>query len=243
MRGHSRRALSVCLIASLLLHALLLLLPDWKRFAETAPVPVLDVVLAAREPEVVVPAPATVPATPHSVSQRTVGKRNPEARPAETRAPGRSMEPVSLIQAAPDPVASPAFTVPAAEPAVPVRTDRGAAPAESLPPAAVVAAVPAAPAAAPVTPPAFNVAYLRNPPPRYPLAARRNGEQGTVLLKVLVSAEGLPLRVELERSSGSSYLDSAAQDAVRTWRFVPARRGARNIEDWARVPVTFRLEG
>jgi protein TonB len=29
---------------------------------------------------------------------------------------------------------------------------------------------------------------------------------------------------------------------VKGWRFVPARRGAQNIEGWVRVPVVFKLE-
>jgi protein TonB len=106
--------------------------------------------------------------------------------------------------------------------------------------------VPAAPrkAEAPaITPPSLNAAYLRNPPPRYPAASRRNGEQGTVLLKVLISREGEALKVELDKSSGWPNLDGAALDAVRGWRFVPARRGNEPIEMSYIVPVVFRLEG
>lgn len=99
-----------------------------------------------------------------------------------------------------------------------------------------------APPADPSSPPLFNAAYLRNPAPAYPATARRSGDQGTVMLKVLVSPEGAPLRVELEQSSGSRSLDVVAQDAVKGWRFVPARRGAQNVEGWVRVPVVFKLE-
>ncbi|MBI2509585.1 MAG: energy transducer TonB, partial [Betaproteobacteria bacterium] len=91
--------------------------------------------------------------------------------------------------------------------------------------------------------PSFSAAYLRNPPPRYPLAARRAGEQGTVTLRVLITREGLPARVELEKSSGSGHLDAAALEAVRSWRFEPARRGAEPVESWHLVPIVFRLEG
>lgn len=98
-------------------------------------------------------------------------------------------------------------------------------------------------AAQAATPPVFNAAYLRNPPPRYPLVARRNGEEGTVTLKVLVNAEGNPASVDVERTSGSRHLDIAALDTVRSWRFVPARRGDRAVEAWVLVPIVFRLEG
>jgi protein TonB len=104
------------------------------------------------------------------------------------------------------------------------------------------ATAPAEPAP-PVKPPGFNVGYLRNPAPQYPLAARRAGEQGTVLLRVLVTQDGVPAQVSIERSSGFARLDRAAVEAVRTWRFAPARRGADAVEAWVLVPVVFKLEG
>jgi len=93
-----------------------------------------------------------------------------------------------------------------------------------------------------LTPPSFSAAYLRNPPPRYPLAARQANEQGTVTLRVLVTREGLPARVDVEKSSGSRHLDGAALQTVKTWRFTPARHGAEPVESWMLVPVVFRLE-
>lgn len=99
------------------------------------------------------------------------------------------------------------------------------------------------PAAAAAAPPGLDAAYLHTPPPRYPLAARRAGEQGTVTLRVLVTREGAPGRVEVEESSGSIHLDAAALEAVKAWRFAPARQGAVPVESWHRVPIVFRLEG
>ena len=92
-----------------------------------------------------------------------------------------------------------------------------------------------------VTPPEF-AAYLRNTKPRYPASARRNGESGTVLLKVLVTREGLAGRVELESSSASNALDQSALETVKHWRFTPAKRGDDPVEIWVRVPIAFRLE-
>jgi protein TonB len=98
-------------------------------------------------------------------------------------------------------------------------------------------------AAAPATPPVFNAGYLRNPAPEYPLLARRNGEQGTVTLKVLVARDGSPVSISVERTSGSERLDRAALDTVKTWRFIPAREGSEPVEAWVLVPIVFRLEG
>lgn len=84
-------------------------------------------------------------------------------------------------------------------------------------------------------------AYLKNPPPVYPRAALRRKEQGTVMVAVLVDTDGLPLRVSLDRSSGHETLDSAALEAVRKWKFVPARRGSELVEASVVVPVEFRI--
>jgi protein TonB len=94
-----------------------------------------------------------------------------------------------------------------------------------------------------LTSPSFSASYLRNPPPRYPLTARRAGEQGTVTLRVLVTTDGLASRVAVEKSSGSPHLDAAALEAVKAWRFTPARQGANSVESWMLVPIVFRLEG
>ena len=81
------------------------------------------------------------------------------------------------------------------------------------------------------------------PKPSYPLAARRMGVQGRVLVRVLVSSAGLPQKVELKQTSGSSALDRSAMDAVTQWRFVPARQGEKTIDAWIVVPIVFTLKG
>jgi periplasmic protein TonB len=107
---------------------------------------------------------------------------------------------------------------------------------------APVAAAPAATPPVPVVPPSFNAAYLNNPPPAYPAVARRAGQQGKVVLRVLVNASGSPDSVEIRSSSGFDRLDDAALDAVRRWRFVPARQGDTPVAAWVLVPLTFTLE-
>lgn len=95
--------------------------------------------------------------------------------------------------------------------------------------------------APPVVPPRFDAAYLNNPTPAYPALSRRNGETGRVLLRVLVSRQGKAAQVTLLESSGYARLDSAAQAAVRDWRFVPAQQGDASVEEWVQVPVHFKL--
>lgn len=109
--------------------------------------------------------------------------------------------------------------------------------------APVAAAPPSPPAPEPsLEPPRYHAAYLSNPPPAYPLAARRRGIEGTVLVRAEISAGGECLRVELKKTSGAGVLDQAALEAVKMWRFVPAKRGSQAVVAWVEVPITFKLE-
>jgi protein TonB len=124
-----------------------------------------------------------------------------------------------------------------------------AAPAEA--PSPVVVAPPPPPVPAPqvvapapivVTEPIFNADYLNNPAPIYPSVSRRMGEQGRLVLRVLVSAAGAADEVQVRTSSGYLRLDEAAKETVRRWKFVPAKRGNEAVQAWVLIPISFRLE-
>lgn len=83
--------------------------------------------------------------------------------------------------------------------------------------------------------------YAHAPKPGYPEPARREGWEGTVLLRVLVNPQGKAERIELRRSSGFEMLDRAALETVKEWRFHPARYGERQVESWVQIPIVFRL--
>jgi protein TonB len=93
-----------------------------------------------------------------------------------------------------------------------------------------------------VLPPQFHADYLHNPQPRYPLMSRKRREEGEVLLRVRVDAQGHPQTVQVHTSSGHSRLDRAASSAVREWRFVPARQAGLNVAAWVIVPIQFNME-
>jgi len=76
----------------------------------------------------------------------------------------------------------------------------------------------------------------------YPRESLRNREQGTVVLRVLVGADGVPQAVEIEKTSGWPRLDRAARDAVKGWSFHAAMRNGVAHSAWALVPVTFNLQ-
>ena len=90
--------------------------------------------------------------------------------------------------------------------------------------------------------PRFDAAYLSNPTPEYPRLSRRMGEEGRVMLRVHVGADGKPLEVTIAKSSGFTRLDEIARDTVlRSWRFVPARQGDQAVAGTVRVPIDFSL--
>jgi len=72
--------------------------------------------------------------------------------------------------------------------------------------------------------------------PLYPLASRKKGESGTVVLLVRLDESGKPIDISIHSSSGYPALDRSALTAVRSWKFRPDAPGL------LLVPVVFRLE-
>jgi protein TonB len=86
------------------------------------------------------------------------------------------------------------------------------------------------------------LAYASPVQPRYPPASAHAREEGTVTLRVLVDANGVPRRVEIARSSGHPRLDAAAKESVQRARFRPVMQNGVAVPAWGIVPIAFRLE-
>jgi len=136
----------------------------------------------------------------------------------------------------------------------PVEKPKIAAPAESPSPSPIAAPPPPPPPPEPVAlapapqpvvaaPPVFDAAYLQNPAPAYPSLSRKLGEQGRVILRVLVNPKGAAEQVQLQTSSGYARLDESARETIARWKFVPAKRGSEPVSAWVLIPISFRLEG
>ena len=87
--------------------------------------------------------------------------------------------------------------------------------------------------------PASAVQYRVLPPVELPRASRRAGESGTVWLRVLVDAAGLPAQVTVQRSSGFARLDEQALWAMRQARFRPHTEGGRAVEVEVIAPIEY----
>ena len=86
-----------------------------------------------------------------------------------------------------------------------------------------------------------GVSYAYSPKPEYPDSARKEGREGTVVLRVLVDEKGRSKSLGVDRSSGFQALDKAALNTVRHWRFNAARHGDQHVESWVKIPIVFRL--
>jgi protein TonB len=101
-------------------------------------------------------------------------------------------------------------------------------------------AAPAAPAA-PRTVSASQLGYIVPPNPIYPARSRKAGEQGNVMVRVLVDVTGRPAQVSLQTSSGHPELDQSAISAVRAAQFRPYAEGGLAQAVWVLVPINFVL--
>jgi periplasmic protein TonB len=83
---------------------------------------------------------------------------------------------------------------------------------------------------------------FHNKEPNYPLEAVRRAQQGSVILLIHVSPDGLAQGVDVEQSSGFAMLDDAARNAVEGWHFLPAVRGGQPVPFDMELRVLFHLE-
>jgi periplasmic protein TonB len=81
---------------------------------------------------------------------------------------------------------------------------------------------------------------LYAPDPDYSEEARKAKYQGTVVLWVVVGPDGRPRDIRVQRSLGLG-LDEKAMEAVKTWKFEPARKDGQPVAVQINVEVNFRL--
>lgn len=103
-------------------------------------------------------------------------------------------------------------------------------------------APPAPPAPPKIELPSSDADYLQNPKPQYPPISKRLGEQGKVMIRVLIGVDGRAQRAEISKSSGFERLDQSALTAVQNWRYVPGKKNGVVEAMWFSVPINFVLE-
>ena len=113
---------------------------------------------------------------------------------------------------------------------------------DAVPATATTASTSRAQAMPALTLPSSEAQGLNNPKPLYPKLSRRLNEQGQVVIRVYVGADGSTQQGEIKTSSGYDRLDQEALRTVLRWRFVPGQRLGTPEAMWFNVPVNFVLE-
>ena len=173
----------------------------------------------------IVPPPPRSPAPPVPALQPVVKTKVPTLLPPP--------QPVAMPDTTPSPNAPVGVATPQ-PPAPPI-----AAPVAQTPEPAPEPAPPAPPK---VELPSSDADYLQNPKPAYPPISKRLGEQGKVLVRVLIGVEGNAQKAEIKQTSGFERLDQSAMATVLRWRYTPGKRAGVPEAMWFNVPVNVVLE-
>lgn len=89
-----------------------------------------------------------------------------------------------------------------------------------------------------------DLTYNMHLQPRYPAAAVKNHEEGTVILLVQVHADGTVGTITYDpqhSTTTSADLIASASNAARQWRFNPQTKEGKPVDGYARVPVQFSM--
>ncbi|KAA0911570.1 energy transducer TonB [Pusillimonas sp. ANT_WB101] len=215
-------------------------IPAPEQWEEVMPEPIIEpepVIEPQPEPEpepIIEPEPTPEPVIePEPEPEPVVEKPEPEAitpPPPPKPKPEPKPKPKPKPQPKPKPVEKPVFKeAPAAAP-----SGNAATPA-----------VPKAPSR-PVDPNRPRVIgrvdYMgKRPMPEYPRMSQRRGEQGRVLIRVLIAADGSVLKASVQRSSGHDRLDQSALKAARSARFKPYTENGIAYQALADIPFDFVL--
>lgn len=206
--------------------------------AASAPAPQVAMVMLLNEPAAVAPPPAVLlklppqaPPPPRPVAPPDVPKQPPSPPPPVPTAavPAPAAEPVPTERPLPSSETANAAVVIAAAPSA--AEDRPSAPLQ-------VAKASAAPRVARQI---ENVDYLRAPVLEYPSASRRFGEQGRVVLRVLIGPDGHAEKIELHEASAFQRLNEAAIEAARRALYKPYTEDGVAQPAWALVALSFQL--
>lgn len=116
-----------------------------------------------------------------------------------------------------------------------------------IPPAPNHTPITAAPSVAKVEPSGPKVIsaveYIQAPQADYPAMAKRMGEEGRVVMQVLVNDKGRAEKVEIIKSSGFNRLDESAKTALMRAIFKPYVEDGKSVTVLATASINFSLRG
>ncbi len=189
------------------------------------PVQVMTALIEAPQPKI-------TPQPPAPPTEQTRPAQPKPTQPKLVAAP--APQPVALTDTTPTPNAPTGITAP--NPAPPALLAAVSEPAHQPP------APPAPPAQPRIELPSSSADYLNNPRPPYPALSKRLGEQGKVVVRVFIEANGAATQAEVRSSSGYERLDQTALQTALKWRYSPGKRNGLAEAMWFNVPISFVLE-
>ncbi len=86
-----------------------------------------------------------------------------------------------------------------------------------------------------------NPLYRENTPPIYPAIAKLRGYEGIVLVNAEILPNGSVGSTEVSKSSGYTILDKSAMEAVKLWKFEPAKKAGKPFSVRVKLPIKFVL--
>lgn len=82
---------------------------------------------------------------------------------------------------------------------------------------------------------------VRTPPPSYPAELKRDGVSGMVVVSLVVDSDGSVTDVAISKSTHKEF-EAPAVDAVRKWKFKPAKKAGNAIRSKVALPLKFSAE-
>lgn len=89
--------------------------------------------------------------------------------------------------------------------------------------------------------PKINSRYMSAFQPPYPPGKQRLGEEGVVVVRVLVGPDGRVKQVERISADDHAFYAATVQQALKKWRFTPATRDGVPVEGWREMTVRFEM--
>jgi TonB family protein len=83
--------------------------------------------------------------------------------------------------------------------------------------------------------------YRENTPPVYPALAKLRGYEGVVLVNAEILPDGRVGSMAVSKSSGYTILDNSAMEAVKLWKFEPAKNAGKPFAVRVKLPIKFVL--
>lgn len=77
--------------------------------------------------------------------------------------------------------------------------------------------------------------------PEYPKELLKLGGQGAVQIVIVIDAKGNVAQTETIYADDQLFAD-AVKAAAKTWKFIPAKKGGKDVSAWGILPVQFRIK-